>query len=264
MNFGTIKDILAEQLVDSQLKKDKKGKELYKNFIKEMKNNKVLKSQFIVYKNIENKSIKSESEASEYLKENIEILKKIGTNKILESNVKLSKLLKKVNPTILKEYKEKDIHLAIHNLITKEKDANNLNLMHESFQKVKKWLMEEKSIEGGSDDSIVENVDPKKFLEIVTKKYNEKYSELTEEEKTILKVLRNGNKEEIKTLVSEMVKNTISVINENIKKYEDNLDVKERLLETKDVVYSMVENDDSFSDNLMKLYELKRNLRDDS
>jgi len=61
-----------------------------------------------------------------------------------------------------------------------------------------------------------------------------------------------------------MVKNTISVINENIKKYEDNLDVKERLLETKDVVYSMVENDDSFSDNLMKLYELKRNLRDDS
>ena len=34
-----------------------------------------------------------------------------------------------------------------------------------------------------------EGVNLKKFLELVTEKYNEKYSTLTEEEKTIIKVL---------------------------------------------------------------------------
>jgi hypothetical protein len=39
--------------------------------------------------------------------------------------------------------------------------------------------------------------------------------------------------------------------------------MKEKLLEAKDVVYSMVDNDDSFGENVLKLLELKKNLSDD-
>ena len=60
MNFGTIKDIFASVLVESHLTKDKNGKELYKKFLKILKENETLSTAFIVYKNIENKTIKNE------------------------------------------------------------------------------------------------------------------------------------------------------------------------------------------------------------
>ena len=57
--FGTLKDIFASQLVESHLTNDDKGKKLYKRFIKTISENEILKSQFIVYKNIENKHFDS-------------------------------------------------------------------------------------------------------------------------------------------------------------------------------------------------------------
>ena len=55
MNFGNIKDIYAKFLVDSYLNESKqsKHKKHYKNFIKMVSENQILRTQFIVYKNIE-------------------------------------------------------------------------------------------------------------------------------------------------------------------------------------------------------------------
>ena len=64
--------------------------------------------------------------------------------------------------------------------------------------------------------------------------------------------------------MSEMIKENISLINEHLDSYGDNLQIKEKLLEAKDVIYKMVDNDDSFTDKVLKLLELKNNLRDDS
>ena len=48
MNFGTIKDIFASILIESQLNNDDGGKKLYKKFIKTITEDEVLKSQFIL------------------------------------------------------------------------------------------------------------------------------------------------------------------------------------------------------------------------
>ena len=74
MNFGTLKDIFLDKLIESHTSDEKTGKSLYKNFLKILKESKTLKTAFVVYKNIEGKTIKSEALANDYLKENISFL----------------------------------------------------------------------------------------------------------------------------------------------------------------------------------------------
>jgi LytS/YehU family sensor histidine kinase len=114
-----------------------------------------------------------------------------------------------------------------------------------------------------NNEYVKEGVDTQKFLEIVTNKFNEKYSNLTEEEKNILKVLREDNKEGGKKIVSSLVKETISILNTKIDSHKNNIDIKEKLLETKDTVYSMLENEGDLNNNILKLYDLKNNLKDE-
>lgn len=262
MNFGTIKDIFATQLVESQLSGDETGKNLYKKFIKTIKENEILKSQFIVYKNIENKYFNNEVVASDYLKENISVLKNFTKEEINEANTILVNILESGGVNVTPEsYRE--LHNCLHTLISEEKSAKNINKMHESFETVKDWLMVEKVREEKSE-YVKEGVDPKKFLEIVVGKYNEKYSELSEEEKRLVKVLREGDESSIKSLMSDLIKENISLVNSHLENYGGNIEMKARLLETKDVIYRMVDNEDSFTENVLKLYELKNNLSHDS
>lgn len=261
MNFGTIKDIFASQLVESQLSGDEKGKNLYKKFIKMMTEDEVLKSQFIIYKNIENKHFDSEVTASDYLKENISVLKNYTPEEIERSNNKLVRLLEK-NGVELNPESYRKLHKSLHTLISEEKNATNINKMYESFNTVKDWLMVEKTEEEKSE-YVKEGIDPKVFLELVVEKYNEKYSELTEEDKEVIRVLREGDESSMESLMKRLVKENITLINNHLQEYGDSLEMKEKLLEAKDVVYSMVDNDDSFGENVLKLLELKKNLSDD-
>ena len=60
MNFGTLKDIFAEKLIDSYILENEEGKILYRKFLKIIKESETLKTAFIVFKNIENKTLDSE------------------------------------------------------------------------------------------------------------------------------------------------------------------------------------------------------------
>ena len=114
-----------------------------------------------------------------------------------------------------------------------------------------------------SKDYVKEGIDTQKFLEIVTNKFNEKYSDLTKQEKSILKVLRENNTQEGKEVINTLVKETISIINTKINSHKDNINIKEKLLETKDLIYSMLEDTESLNKNILKLYDLKNNLKDE-
>ena len=85
MNFGTLKDIFVEKLIESYISEDKSGKDLYKNFLKILKENETLRTTFIVYKNIEGKTIKSETAANEYLKESISLLENFRGEKSIST-----------------------------------------------------------------------------------------------------------------------------------------------------------------------------------
>jgi hypothetical protein len=106
----------------------------------------------------------------------------------------------------------------------------------------------------------VDGVDPKKFLEIAVDKFNEKYTNLTEEQKNILKVIRENELDQMSIILENLVSENIKLINNNLIEYQDNTIIKEKLLETKDIVYNIKENSDNTADSILKLLQLKNNL----
>jgi FtsZ-binding cell division protein ZapB len=106
--------------------------------------------------------------------------------------------------------------------------------------------------------NVRENIDVQKFLNVATEKYNEKYSTLSEEEKNIIKVLRNGDADSKKELLNNMIKETVSMVNDRLKSVGGNMELKEKLLETKDVIYNMSDfNGETFGEDIKKLYNIK-------
>lgn len=267
INFGTVKDIFLDKLIESYTSEDKAlvetGKNLYKSFLKTLKENETLKTAFIVYKNIENKTIKNESLANDYLNENLSFLQNFrGESSLKVQTKKLIRLLEDKHFDF-KGIKIKEIHKSLDKLINKNKTISNLNLIQESKNEVLMWLVsdKEKINETEGEEFVRENINPKKFLDIAVSKFNEKYKDsLTEEERNILKVLRENNYDTIKSLVSNLVKETVILVNNHLVESGKNITVKEKLLETKDVIYKMTENNSNFSEKVLKLYELKKNL----
>jgi hypothetical protein len=257
MDFGTLKNKFTEAYIESHLNEDQKGKELYKRFLEVLKESETLKTYFIVYKNLEGKTASNEFEATEYLKENLSLLEKFrGEKSIVNESKKLINLLE--NNDIDLGGEPTEFNKSLHILTTNQRNVNNINSIHESKLNVVKHLMEDKTKVNNEEDLVRENIDVNKFLNIATEKYNEKYSTLTEEEKTILKIIREGNDTDKEGLLRSMVKETISLVNERLKSVNDNISLKAKLLETKDVVYSMDEYDSTtFSENIKRLYDIK-------
>ena len=243
--------LFRSSLIDSYITESKKdtNKNKYKDFIKTIAESPILRTQFIVYKNIENGYFSSEVSAVEYLKENISLFDSFNKKDIIKENQKLTKGL---NPV-----ESEKIHEALNNLITLEKKAETINQLHESFEVLKTWLTTPKKV---SESVKQNNVDPKKFLDIVAQKYNQKYSTLSEEEKKVLKSILSENESEKETLLKDMIKETISLINQSLKEFGTNLDVKEKLLEAKDVIYGLEYKKDTFKEDILKVYGLKNNL----
>src|SRR5215208_2134793 len=90
-NFGKIKNNINSLLVEGIIKKDDKQKKTFKNYIKLIKENKTLKTQFLVFSNIENKIESDKFKANEFVKENIEFLKSFDSKTIFECNEMLIK-----------------------------------------------------------------------------------------------------------------------------------------------------------------------------
>ena len=73
-NFGVITNAFNGVLAEGLVSKDNNNKQIFKKYIKTIKENEVLKTQFLVYNNIENKIEENEFKANLFLQENITAL----------------------------------------------------------------------------------------------------------------------------------------------------------------------------------------------
>ena len=85
-NFGNIKNTFNKILTESITQKNRQRKNIFKEYLKTLKESSVLKSQFIVLNNIENKFIEDPYLAGEYVKENVDSIRKFGSKKITLEN----------------------------------------------------------------------------------------------------------------------------------------------------------------------------------
>ena len=253
-NFGNIKNTFNKILTESIVKKDRVRKNLFKEYLKTLKESKILKSQFIVLTNIENKFIEDPYLAGEYVKECVETVRRFGQNKIISENSKLLSILEKNNLSISEENSK--LYECLNDLIVLKRDSKNVDKIQESFEFVRSHVMNPKENEKYSSPTV--SLPPSVLASVMVSKYNTKYDNLSESEKKVIRVALNGDDKEKKELYSELVRETIDIV--DIKLQTEDIELKEKLLKTKDKLLRMEYIGESFTKDITKIFSLKNDL----
>lgn len=256
-NFGKIKNIFNTLLVEAIATKDVNKKKLFKEYVKTIKNNEILRAQFLIYNNIENKVETNEHKATEFVKANIDVLRKYTTEQILEANKLLAKpLLSEQKLPEFSDVKFAQLHEDITTLIFTNKDATTVDSVVESLIGIVSYIKEntkpdiDENKVGGLPNSVLSN--------IAVDKFNEKYSNMSESEKSIFKSILESDEDGKKTVLKTLCIECIDLIDANL--IESDVDAKEKLLQVKDRILRLEYTDDSFITDISKLIELKSDL----
>jgi hypothetical protein len=252
-NFGRIKNAYNDILTEGIITKDKDKKILFKKYINTIKENEILKLQFLVYTNIENKIEPDRFKATQFVNENMNLFSDIKKKDILENNIKL------VNDLLFeKDSEEKNnLYENISNLIFLKKNAKDIEKIIESTNFIVDYIV------NNQPKTIVEKIElPNSMISVMmVDKYNEKYSVLDETEKKLLKVLIASDDESKKEIYKSIVRECLDII--DVKLVTEDLDIKDKLLKVKDkLLNDKNEIGDDFLKNIIKVNNLVKNLKE--
>lgn len=257
-NFGKIKNAFNGILAESIVSKNEASKVLFKKYIKTIKESRILKTQFLVYDNIENKIDSDAMSTNIFVSENINILQKFKISDILKENKKLLALSKDVESKLEEAYDPRlsALHESLSNVIFTKVTPKNVSGVSKDITNVINYIKTNKAKE------LTEVIDlPNSMIStMMVDKYNEKYATLDEAERKILKALINSTEEEKKEVYSTTLRECIDLINEKLKSAD--LDAKDKLLRVKDkLLNDKQEITEDFTKNISKLVELKDSLK---
>jgi hypothetical protein len=251
-NFGKIKNAFNGILVESFVGNKESNKNLFKTYIKTIRENEALKTQFLVYNNIENKIEENELKANLFLQENIALLNKFSKKELLEANQHLAKSISIEDES----YEKQELHENLSELIFLKKTSKNIDAIVEASSKIIIHMKNNKL------KLVKEAIElPNSMLStIMVEKYNERYSSLDENEKEILKVLIESTDDQKHEVYKKTLKECIDLINENLK--EADLNAKDKLLQVKEkLLNDTIEINENFFKNISKLVDLKSSLK---
>jgi hypothetical protein len=257
-NFGKIQNEFNDLLAEGLVKENTVNKELFKKYIKLIKESDILKSQFLIYNNIENKVCDDSFTINLFVNENLKLLEKYKISDIIKENKKLYSLLESVKKDVSETYDVKlvNLHESLSKLIFTKKTPNNVEIITENLMSVINYIKENKT------KVINEKIElPNSMLStLMVDKYNERYSILSENEKEILKVLIESTDDEKKEVYNKNLKECIELINENL--INSDLNTKEKLLQVKEkLLNDSGEINEDFYKNISRLVELKKSLQ---
>lgn len=252
-NFGKIKNTFNGIMVEGIVGNKKANKNIFKDYVKAIKENEVLKTQFLVFDNLENKSEPNELKATLFLQENLLLLNKFSKKEIFEANAKLIQSIL-FEPTTNDEYDE--LHENITKLIFTDKNSKNIDTIVEATSYIVNHIKNNKQKVIGESYDLPNSV----LSNIMVIKYNEKYSSLDESEKKVLKVLIDSDDTKKKEVYHEVLRECINLIDTNLK--DSDLNTKDKLLRVKDkLLNDKIEINEDFNKNISKLLELKISLQ---
>lgn len=258
-NFGKIKNTFNELLAESVVSKNDTNKLLFKKYIKTIKESEILKTQFLVYNNIENKVDTDGVSATNYVNENLKLLDKFKTSDIIAENKKLLEIDKQINDKSNDIYNPilSSLHESISTLIFTKKTPKNIDKIVEATTAIVNYIKTNKK------EVITEAIElPTSMLStIMVDKYNDKYSNLDESEKKVIKTLIDSTEEGKKEVYENTIKECLVLVNERL--VNTNLETKERLLKVKErLLNDKKEINESFLTNISKLIELRTTLKE--
>ena len=251
-NFGKLKNAYNNILVESVVTKNSDKKSIFKDYVKTIKENEILKNQFLIYNLIENKIESNEYKAKAFLDECLNVMSKYKNKDIMEANSNLlsNKLFE--NDEV---YENKELHENLTTLIFTAKTPKNIDAILEAKEFVINFILNNKKIE------IKESINlPNSLLStIMVDKYNERYSDLDESDKKILKVLIDSTDEQKKEVYLETVRECVDLIDKRLE--ESDLDTKDKLLKVKDkLLRDKIDINEEYTKKISKLVDLKKSL----
>jgi len=252
-NFGRIHNEYKNILVESILEKDAEKKKLFQDYIKSIKESVILTTQFMVYNNIESKIEENDSRAYNYVKENIALLSKFDSKDIFKENAKVVLPILDEDYAADGDYENKELHENITKLIFTEKNPKTINNITESTNKIVDYIkvnVIEENVEATMPSGVIGSM--------AVKKYNEKYSDLSEEEKTVLKTIIESDNEGKENLYNNLRNECVDLVDVQLTESED----KEKLLQVKDKLLRLEYKEESFVTDITRVMELKNSLTD--
>jgi hypothetical protein len=251
-NFGNIKDTFKKIILESVIKKDEDGKKLFTSFIKNLKENKTLKNQFLIYKNLESRKFEDRLEAKEYIQENIKLLKELNSEDIEKGNSKLINLLK--GKKIVKE--NDSFYKDITYLSRVTKTPSNIDKINESMNNLVNHMLT-KVDEVSKTDNVA--ISPTILTNLMVNKFNEKYSEISESDKKLIKSFLNDDKEKtFNSLIRECIDSVDKKLNES-----SDFEIKDKLLKVKDKLLNTKFDKDNFLNDIIKFNNLKETINNE-
>jgi hypothetical protein len=245
-NFGKIKSVYNNLLSESVVDKKADKKALFRDYVKLLKENKILKTQFLVYNNIENKVENDRNKAILFVSENIALINKFSKKEILEANYLLSSKLLFEN-----DVETNELHESITTLIFTNKTPSTIDVIVEATDKVVNHILNNKP------NVVQETVDypNSMFSAMLVGGFNDKYSTLNENDKKTLKTLIESSDDDKKELYSKTLKECLALVNKRLE--TNDVELKEKLLKVKEkLLNENIESDEDIEKKLIKIADL--------
>ena len=248
------------------LSNDIKG--VFNKYINLLRENKVLKTQYHIYSNIESKIESDKDKALEFVKENLSLMNKFSKKEISETNKVISKILNNIPSSKLDGYYNvsdsvKKLHEDISTLINTKKMGNTISVILETNHKIVDYILnnkeDKKEVVEGLGDTVLSSKDLSK---IMVSKFNKEYGDsLSESEASLLKSILTTSSDEGKKniMFNESIKKCLSLVNDKLKIAD--IDLKTSLLDLKENLLDKKYNNDSFEVDILKLNTLKESLK---
>jgi hypothetical protein len=248
-NFGELKDIFNQMVVEGIATKNDDKKNLFKKYLKLLRENEILKAQFKVYNAIENMVEENEFKASEKIKANISLLEKYDSKSIEGSNKELASII-----DVKKYSSDNTLHENITNLIF---EKNNIDLYVDSLSETIEYVKTNVISESVDGDIIPNSV----LSSVLSKKLDEKFSNLDETHKKIINSILESNIEVKEEIFNETIKECLDLVNEHLGENTNDINVKEKLLSVKEKLLGRKFNDSNFTNDITKILQLKEDLK---
>jgi hypothetical protein len=257
-NFGEIKNTFNNLLSESLVTKNDKNKKLFSSYLNEINKDEILKLQFLVYTNIENKIEENYNKAIQFVNENINLFSKYDKKDIYKANKKLTNILKDVNY----ESSNNPLYENIMNLIFSNRLSENayfisegINNVIDSTNNIVDYILNNKK-EVINEGEVLPN---SLLASVMVDKFNSKYASLNEEQKNILKIMIETDEDKKNESYRNMLDECINMIDSRF--LTTDLEVKDKLLKVK---HKILNSRDNINEDLLSkitfLYELKNTL----
>lgn len=256
-NFGVIKATFTNYMNESE---NLHAKDMFGKFMQLIKESKFLKTEFEVYKNLENKYIPNENLAIKYIDECIDLFSSLNISSYNEARNKSVRLVEGLDIKV--SSKKQELYRHIDTLIFESLTPEpNVDSIHESFSFVLEFIKTNKPklVESTHHVDVDYSAIPAEFLiKKSIAKFNERYESLNETDKVVFKSIVSENvvdKQKVFTTLKEETTQLLKSLLE-LSKDMDN----EKINESISKISTMSFNSDTYPKDVVSLHDLKTSL----